>query len=102
MTSLIDVLDTRELYSKKHQFNKYLFETPCGELSHMETAYFKILYDIYFISGLENEESYPQYKMLNIMNVFIKYDRLHMKKYFEVYFRNGESLQIGDNKLIKP
>ena len=54
MTSLIDVLDTRDLLNKKKQFNKYLFETPC-ELSHLEKAYFKVLYDIYFISEMENE-----------------------------------------------
>ena len=100
MTSLIDVLDTRELYNKKQQFNKYLFETPCGELSHLETAYFKILYDIYFISEMENEAAYPQYKMTNIKSVFIKYDNNH-EKYFEVNFRNGEYLQIGDNQLVK-
>lgn len=100
MISLIDVLDTRELYNKKQQFNKYLIETPCGELSFLETAYFKILYDIYFISEMENETAYPQYKMINIKSVFIKYDSNH-EKYFEVNFRNGESLQIGDNKLVQ-
>ena len=100
MTSLISVIDTRELFNKKQQFNKYLFETPCGELSHLETAYFKILYDIYFISEMENEAAYPQYKMTNIKSVFIKYDNNH-EKYFEVNFRNGEYLQIGDNQLVK-
>ena len=100
MTSLISVIDTRELFNKKQQFNKYLFETPCGELSFLETAYFKILYDIYFISEMENETAYPQYKMINIKSVFIKYDSNH-EKYFEVNFRNGESLQIGDNQIVK-
>ena len=100
MTSLIDVLDTRDLFNKKKQFNKYLFETPCGELSQLEKAYFKVLYDIYFISEMENEAAYPQYKMTNIKSVFIKDDNDH-EKYFEINFVNGDSLQIGDNKLLE-
>lgn len=100
MISLIEVIDTREIYNKKQQFNKYLFEAPCGELSYLETAYFKVLYDIYFISEIENEAAYPQYKMTNIKSVVIKNDR-NYEKYFEVNFKNGESLHIGDNQLVK-
>ena len=66
----------------------------------MEKAYFKILYDIYFISGIDNEESYPQYRMTNIVRVSIEYDDNLKLRYFKVYFRNGESLEIGENKLI--
>ena len=49
---------------------------------------------------MENESAYPQYKMINIKNVFIKNDNNH-EKYFEVNFKNGEYLHIGDNKLVK-
>lgn len=100
MTSLIDVIDTRDIFEKKQQFNKYLKDTPVGEISELEKAYFQILYDIHFISEIENEHAYPQYKMTNIMCVFIKYDKNLKKKYFQINFRNGETLQIGDNQLI--
>jgi len=100
MTSLIDVLDSRELHEKKEQFNKYLDNSPLGEISALEKAYFQILYDIYFISGIDNEESYPQYRMTNIVSVSIEYDKNLKLRYFKVNFRNGESLEIGENKLI--
>ena len=38
--------------------------------------------------------------MTNIKSVFIKDDNDH-EKYFEINFVNGDSLQIGDDKLLK-
>ena len=38
MTSLIDVLDSRELHEKKQQFNKYLDNSPLGEISDLEKS----------------------------------------------------------------
>ena len=61
MTSLIDVLDTRELHNKKQQFNKYLFETPCGELSFLK----QLISKYYMIYTL-----FQKWKMkLHILNI---------------------------------
>jgi len=100
MSSLIDVIDSRELYEKKKLFDKYLKDSSLGELPHLEKAYFQILYDIYFISDMDSEDAYPQYKMINIVKVTIEYDKNLDEKYFRVYFRNGETLEIGNNSFI--
>lgn len=100
MSSLIDVIDSRDLYEKKVIFDKYLKDSPLGELPHLEKAYFQILYDIYFISELDRDDAYPQYKMTNIVKVTIEYDENLEEKYFKVHFRNNETLEISNNRLI--
>lgn len=99
--SLIEVLDTRELIQKKEIFNKYLQESPLGELSQLEKAYFQILYDIYFISKRPNlEKAYPHLRMTNIESVSIRCIENLQENYFSVKFRTGEYIEIGKDKLI--
>ena len=38
--------------------------------------------------------------MTNIVSVSIEYDKNLKLRYFKVNFRNGESLEIEENKLI--
>lgn len=101
MMSLIEVLDTRDLVEKKEMYNKYLQESPLGELSQLEKAYFQILYDIYFISKREKlEKAYPHLKMTNIESVSICGNANLEENYFGVQFRTGEYIEIGKEKLI--
>uniref|UniRef100_A0A6C0CQQ2 Uncharacterized protein n=1 Tax=viral metagenome TaxID=1070528 RepID=A0A6C0CQQ2_9ZZZZ len=95
--SLIEVIDCLQLEEKVSTFNKYLDESPTGEISSLEKAYFQILYDLHFSPTIESLDIYKELQMINITNVSIDYDLDTYEKYFKVSFRSGKTLEIGKN-----
>ena len=95
--SLIEVIDCLHLDKRVSTFNKYLDESPTGEISPLEKAYFQILYDLHFSATIENLDIYQELQMIHITTVSIDYDLDTYEKYFKVSFRSGKTLEIGKN-----
>lgn len=94
MSSLLEVIDAYCSCERKKLLTYYINNRPLGKLPQLEKAYFQVLYDLHFMSTIENEKDYSEFKMTNITYVEIDYDAENFQRYFIIYFVNNDSLHI--------
>lgn len=106
MSSLLEVMDAFSPCERKKLLTFYINNRPLGKLPPLEKAYFQVLYDLLFMSTLENENNYSEFKMTNIIDVVIEYDAERFQRYFMIYYVNNGSLRFKpeafDHEKHKP